>query len=46
MLVNKDIDETEAELINIVSAERLRRERRMDLNEFVRGLDKEFQETR
>lgn len=42
VLVNKDIDKAEAELITILQAERMRRDRQPDLNGFVRGLNKEF----
>jgi len=42
VLVNDDIDRTEAELRTIVAAERLRRMRQPALTEFVRGLDREF----
>nr|WP_066818317.1 guanylate kinase [Frigidibacter mobilis] len=42
VLVNRDIDETEAELRTILAAERLRRERQPWLMEFVRGLNAEY----
>lgn len=42
VLINDDIDRTEAELRTIVAAERLRRMRQPALTEFVRGLDREF----
>ena len=42
VLVNDDIDRTEAELRTILAAERLRRMRQPALTEFVRGLDREF----
>lgn len=42
VLINRDIEEAEAELRAILTAERLRRERRTGLSEFVRGLDAEF----
>ncbi len=42
VLINNDLDGTEAELKSIVTAERLRRERRTGLSEFVRNLDTEF----
>lgn len=44
VLVNDDLDKTEADLRAIVAAERLRRDRRPDLSDFVRGLDTEFKE--
>ncbi|MEM6479587.1 MAG: guanylate kinase [Pseudomonadota bacterium] len=42
VLVNEDLDATEARLIKIVEAERLRRERQPDLLEHVRALQSEF----
>jgi guanylate kinase len=42
VLINDDLDATEAALRGIVEAERLRRERQTGLNEFVRGLNREF----
>lgn len=42
VLVNHDIDEAEAELRAIVTAERLERKRRTGLVGFVRGLNEEF----
>ncbi len=42
VLVNRVIDETFEELISIVKAERLRRERQPGLNGFVRTLNEEF----
>ena len=42
VLVNEDIDRAEAELKTILRAERMRRDRQPGLNEFVRGLNKEF----
>ena len=42
VLINNDIDKTEADLIAILTAERLRRERQTDLSETVRSLDDEF----
>ncbi|SDX50064.1 guanylate kinase [Roseicitreum antarcticum] len=42
VLVNDDLDTTEAALRGIICAERLRRERVPGLNEFVRGLNHEF----
>jgi len=44
VLVNEDIDETEARLKTIVIAERLRRDRQTGLAEFVRGLNTEFED--
>ncbi|MBD3678098.1 MAG: guanylate kinase [Rhodobacteraceae bacterium] len=44
VLVNRDIDAAETELRTILTAERLRRDRQTGLNEFVRGLNKEFEE--
>jgi len=38
VLINNDIDRAEAELKAILTAERLRRERQIDLSEFVRSL--------
>ena len=46
VLVNRDLDRTTAQLIAIVTAERLRRERRPGLTQFVRGLNHEFEENR
>jgi guanylate kinase len=43
VLVNRDLDETEAKVRQIVESERLRRERQPWLNDFVRGLAVEFQ---
>ena len=43
VLVNRDIDVAEAELKTILSAERLRRDRQPDLTDFVRGLNREFE---
>ncbi len=42
VLVNDDLDATSARLEGIIAAERLRRERQPGLNEFVRGLNREF----
>lgn len=42
VLVNRDADETFADLRAIVGAERLKRERQPALNEFVRALNTEF----
>ncbi len=43
VLVNNDLDRCEEELRTILSAERLRRERQPQLNDFVRGLNKEYE---
>lgn len=42
VLVNKDLDQTDAALRQIISAERLRRDRQPGLSDFVRGLNQEF----
>ncbi len=42
VLINENLDETEARLQAIVTAERLRRDRRPGLSEFVRSLAEEF----
>jgi len=42
VLVNRDIDSAAEELITIVRAERMRRDRQTGLNAFVRGLNAEF----
>jgi guanylate kinase len=44
VLVNRDLDATDAQVRRIVEVERLRRERQPWLNDFVRGLAREFQE--
>ncbi len=44
VLVNDDLDETAEKLKTIVAAERMRRDRQPWLNEFVRGLNREFEE--
>ena len=44
VLVNRDLDETEAQVVAIVAAERLRRERQPGLSDLVRALGREFQE--
>ena len=44
VLVNRDLDETDAMVQGIVRAERLRRERQPWLSGFVRGLAREFEE--
>ncbi|MBP1804300.1 guanylate kinase [Rubellimicrobium aerolatum] len=46
VLVNRDLDETEARVRHVVEVERLRRERQPWLNDFVRGLAREFEEAR
>jgi guanylate kinase len=46
VLVNRDLDATAARLIAIVTAERLRRDRRPGLTAFVRDLNREFEESR
>lgn len=43
VLVNDDLDRTEAELRGIIEAERKRRDRQPWLTEFVRGLNAEFE---
>jgi len=43
VIVNRDIDQAFAELVTIVQAERMRRDRQPHLAEFVRGLNKEFE---
>ncbi len=43
VLVNNDLDRCEEELRTILCAERLRRERQPQLNDFVRGLNKEYE---
>lgn len=42
VIVNTDIDKAFAELLTILQAERMRRDRQPGLAEFVRGLNKEF----
>lgn len=42
VIVNRDLDAAFAELVTILSAERLRRDRQPDLADFVRGLNNEF----
>jgi guanylate kinase len=42
VLVNDDLDRTEASLCQIITAERLRRDRQPALSDFVRGLNREF----
>ncbi len=43
VLINDDIDRSEADLRTILTAERMRRDRQPGLTEFVRGLNKEFE---
>jgi len=43
VLINRDLDETEANVRAIVAAERLRRDRQPGLSGFVRALGREFQ---
>ncbi len=43
VLVNSDLDAAEQELRTILTAERMRRDRQPWLNEFVRGLNREFE---
>ena len=43
VLVNEDLDRAETELKTILQAERMRRDRQPGLNDFVRGLNKEFE---
>lgn len=43
VLVNRDLDTAEQELRTILTAERMRRERQPGLNDFVRGLNREFE---
>lgn len=42
VIVNRDLDAAFAELVTILSAERLRRDRQTGLADFVRGLNSEF----
>ena len=42
VLVNRNVDACEAELRTILTAERLKRDRQPWLNDFVRGLNKEY----
>ena len=44
VLVNEDVDRSEADLRTILSAERMRRDRQPRLSGFVRGLNREFSE--
>ena len=43
VLVNTDLEQTEAELRIILQAERMRRDRQPGLSDFVRGLNREFE---
>ncbi|WP_114965179.1 guanylate kinase [Alkalilacustris brevis] len=43
VLINRDLEDTAARLIAIVTAERLRRERQPGLSPFVLGLNREFE---
>lgn len=43
VLVNDDLDRTDAALRGIIQTERLRRNRQTGLSEFVRGLNREFE---
>lgn len=43
VIVNNDVDAAEAELKTILAAERAKAERQPGLNEFVRGLNREFE---
>jgi guanylate kinase len=43
VVVNHDVDSAEAEVKTILAAERARADRQPGLNEFVRGLNKEFE---
>ncbi|MEH7829546.1 guanylate kinase [Gemmobacter denitrificans] len=43
VIVNRDIDTAFAELVTILQAERMRRDRQPGLAEFVRGLNREFE---
>ena len=44
VIINRDLDTAETELKTILQAERARADRQPGLNEFVRGLNKEFDE--
>ena len=46
VLVNADLDATEARLRSIIEGERLRRDRQPGLNDFVRGLNANFDRNR
>jgi guanylate kinase len=43
VLVNRDVEESFARLVTLVSAERMRRDRQPGLADFVRGLNREFE---
>lgn len=43
VLINRDIDQTANDLVDIIRAERLRRDRQPALTEFVRALNREFE---
>ena len=43
VLINNDLDQAEADLITILKAERMRRDRQPGLSDFVRGLNTEFE---
>jgi guanylate kinase len=42
VIVNRDLDAAFGELVTILQAERLRRDRQPHLADFVRGLNQEF----
>jgi guanylate kinase len=42
VIVNRDLETAFGELVTIVQAERLKRDRQPHLAEFVRGLNQEF----
>ncbi|MFC7704881.1 guanylate kinase [Plastorhodobacter daqingensis] len=44
VLVNRDLDRAEADLRTIIMAERMRRDRQPGLTDFVRGLNREFED--
>jgi guanylate kinase len=44
VIINRDVEAAEAELKTILMAERARADRQPGLNDFVRGLNKEFEE--
>ncbi len=44
VLINENLPQCEAELLAIIRAERLRRDRRPELMAFVNGLNHEFEE--
>jgi guanylate kinase len=44
VLINRDLDQAEADLRVILGAERMRRERQTGLSDFVRGLNQEYEE--